>query len=258
MEIEQKKLKEENKKKMEELIKQKDSEYKKKMEELKRSQENELQLKLDALQKENELKHELNEVQKKKMEEDLRTQFQAEYKKQSDLLIQQAKEEKIKLEEEIKKVKTDKKKEIVDKLKDSRSKKVFVLEKSTKVIFDKFVNEYDKIVKDLFGDKNDDEHKIQNYEINIEEYKILLVNLGFMKNEIGENENNDLLIKNSFNNYLNPKEGKIETNKFLVFSLAALGIYKGRDEKIIEHCSNITPKFKPEEEKENEENNNNE
>ena len=62
----------------EELIKQKDSEYKKKMEELKKSQENELQLKLDALQKENELKHELNEVQKKKMEEDLRTQFQAE------------------------------------------------------------------------------------------------------------------------------------------------------------------------------------
>ena len=55
-----------------------------------------------------------------------------------------------------------------------------------------------------------------------------------------------------------PKEGKIETNKFLVFSLAALGIYKGRDEKIIEHCSNITPKFKSEEEKENEENNNNE
>ena len=54
------------------------------------------------------------------------------------------------------------------------------------------------------------------------------------------------------------KERKIETNKFLVFSLAALGIYKGRDEKIIEHCSNITPKFKPEEEKENEENNNNE
>ena len=151
-----------------------------------------------------------------------------------------------------------KKKKNEDKLKDSRNKKVFVLEKSTKVIFDKFVNEYDKIVKDLFGDKNDDDHKIQNYEINIEEYKILLVNLGFMKNEIGENENNDLLIKNSFNNYLNPKEGKIETNKFLVFSLAALGIYKGRDEKIIEHCSNITPKFKPEEEKENEENNNNE
>ena len=43
-----------------------------------------------------------------------------------------------------------------------------------------------------------------------------------MKNEIGENENNDLLIKNSFNNYLNPKEGKIETNKFLIFKISLL------------------------------------
>ena len=44
------------------------------------------------------------------MEEDLRTQFQAEYKKQSDLLIQQAKEEKIKLNKKM----TDAIKEILN------------------------------------------------------------------------------------------------------------------------------------------------
>ena len=200
----------------------------------------------------------LAEEKLKTPKETLNQKQKAEIKKMTKKEMQDLTEKLYKEGETFKINREKKEKEIVDKLKDSRNKKVFVLEKSTKVIFDKFVNEYDKIVKDLFGDKNDDEHKIQNYEINIEEYKILLVNLGFMKNEIGENENNDLLIKNSFNNYLNPKEGKIETNKFLVFSLAALGIYKGRDEKIIEHCSNITPKFKPEEEKENEKNNNNE
>ena len=39
----------------------------------------------------------------------------------------------------------------------------------------------------------------------------------------------------------------------MAFCLAVLGIYKGKDEKIIEPSSRITPKLKPEEElKENE------
>ena len=38
------------------------------------------------------------------------------------------------------------------------------------------------------------------------------------------------LIKESFNKYLKPKDDKIDTYSFLVFGLAALGIYKGNDE----------------------------
>ena len=147
-------------------------------------------------------------------------------------------------------------KEIFDKIKDSRNKNTFVLEKSTKVIFDKFVNEYDKIVNELFGSKDDEnktsEEKNKNYEINYEEYKKLLNNLCFIKSDINENETEKNKIDSSFNVYLTPKDGKIDTNKFLSFCLAALGIYKGKDEKIIEHASKITPKLKPEEEKENE------
>ena len=147
-------------------------------------------------------------------------------------------------------------KEIFDKIKDSRNKNTFVLEKSTKVIFDKFLNEYDKIVNELFGSKDDEnktsEEKNKNYEINYEEYKKLLNNLCFIKSDINENETEKNKIDSSFNVYLTPKEGKIDTNKFLSFCLAALGIYKGKDEKVIEHSSKITPKLKPEEEKENE------
>ena len=93
------------------------------------------------------------------------------------------------------------------------------------------------------------EENYKNYEINYEEYKKLLNQLGFIKSDITENENEKNKINSSFNDYLNPKDGKIDTNKFLAFCLAALGIYKGKDEKIIEHNSKITPKFKPEEDK---------
>ena len=126
-----------------------------------------------------------------------------------------------------------KEKELVNKLKDNRNKKNFVLEKSTKVIFDKFVSVYDKIVNELFDKENqnnvDEKHK--NYEIDIKEYKTLLNNLGFLKSDITDNEKNDKLVENSFYNYLTPIEGKINTDKFLIFCLAALGIYKGKDEK---------------------------
>ena len=149
-------------------------------------------------------------------------------------------------------------KEIFDKLKDSRNKKNFVLEKSTKVIFDKFINEYDKIVNELFNGDNTEQKNNKNYEINYDEYKQLLNNLGFIKsdninNNTKENENVKNKIDISFNDYLKPKDGKIDTDKFLTFCLAVLGIYKGKDEKILEPSSRITPKLKPEEElKENE------
>ena len=149
-------------------------------------------------------------------------------------------------------------KEIFDKLKDSRNKKNFVLEKSTKVIFDKFINEYDKIINELFNGDNTEQKNNKNYEINYDEYKQLLNNLGFIKsdninNNTKENENVKNKIDISFNEYLKPKDGKIDTDQFLAFCLAVLGIYKGKDEKIIEPLSRITPKLKPEEElKENE------
>ena len=38
------------------------------------------------------------------------------------------------------------------------------------------------------------------------------------------------LAKESFYNYLKPNEDKIDIHSFLVFGLAALGIYKGNDE----------------------------
>ena len=149
-----------------------------------------------------------------------------------------------------------KEKELVNKLKDNRNKKNFVLEKSTKVIFDKFVSVYDKIVNELFDkdNQNNNEEKHKNYEIDIKEYKMLLNNLGFLKSDITDNEKNDKLVENSFNNYLTPIEGKINTDKFLIFCLAALGIYKGKDEKIMEHFSKITNKIKPEEENQEKEN----
>ena len=145
-----------------------------------------------------------------------------------------------------------KKKELIDKIKNDKNKYNFVLEKSTKVLFEKFLNEYDKVINDLFGnDKINTENK--NYEIDLKEYKMLLNNLSFIKSTEEDIENNNIIEK-SFNYYLNPKEGKIDTNKFLAFCLAALGIYKGNDEKVIEHSSKITPKLKPieEEEEENE------
>ena len=143
-----------------------------------------------------------------------------------------------------------KEKELVNKLKDNRNKKNFVLEKSTKVIFDKFVSVYDKVVNDLFNNDNENsiEEKRKNYDIDKNQYKMLLINLGFLKSDITDNEKNDSLIENSFNNYLAPIEGKINTDKFLIFCLAALGIYKGKDEKVLEHFSKITQKIKTEEE----------
>jgi hypothetical protein len=111
-------------------------------------------------------------------------------------------------------------------------------------------------VNDLFGNDNQNniEEKRKNYDIDKNQYKMLLINLGFLKSDITDNEKNDSLIENSFNNYLAPIEGRINTDKFLTFCLAALGIYKGKDEKVLEHFSKITQKIKTEEENQEKEN----
>ena len=93
-------------------------------------------------------------------------------------------------------------------------------EKSNKVLLDKFISYYDKVLIELFNRNN-------NFEIGFDEYKLILNNMGCI------NPNSPLdeqLIKESFNKYLKPKEDKIDTYSFLVFGLAALGIYKGNDE----------------------------
>ena len=120
----------------------------------------------------------------------------------------------------------------------------FVLLKSKKVLFDKFMSNYKKVMADLF-DKTD------NFQINFDEYKNVLTHLGFIRNNSPMTEN---LVKESFNNYLKPTEEKIDTNSFLLFALAVLGIYKGNDEKIEEHSSKVSL-VKPEEEKEDNVNN---
>jgi hypothetical protein len=120
----------------------------------------------------------------------------------------------------------------------------FVLLKSKKVLFDKFMSNYKKVMTDLF-DKTD------NFQINFDEYKNVLTHLGFIRNNSPMTEN---LVKESFNNYLKPTEEKIDTNSFLLFALAVLGIYKGNDEKIEEHSSKVSL-VKPEEEKEDNGNN---
>ena len=128
-------------------------------------------------------------------------------------------------------------KEQIDKMK-KLEKNDFVLEKSKKVLFEKFITNYENILEDLF-DKKD------NFQINYDEYKNILNNLGFIRNNTNTIEN---LIKESFNNYLKPNEEKIDTYAFLIFALAALGIYKGNDEIIEEHSSKVTI-LKTEEEK---------
>ena len=98
-------------------------------------------------------------------------------------------------------------------------KEELISEKSNKVLLDKFISHYDKVLLELFN-KND------NFQIGFDEYKLILNNMGCI------NPNSPLdeqLIKESFK-YLKVNEDKIDTHAFLVFGLAALGIYKGNDE----------------------------
>ena len=96
----------------------------------------------------------------------------------------------------------------------------FISEKSIKVLLDKFISNYEKILSELFNKNN-------NFQISLDEYKLILHNMGC----INPNSHiDDELIKESFTKYLKPNEDKIDTYAFLTFGLAALGIYKGNDE----------------------------
>ena len=96
----------------------------------------------------------------------------------------------------------------------------FISEKSNKVLLDKFISYYEKVMFQIFNRNN-------NFQINFDEYKLILNSFGCINpNSQIDNE----LVKESFNKYLRPKEDKIDTYAFLIFGLSALGIYKGNDE----------------------------
>ena len=129
--------------------------------------------------------------------------------------------------ETFKKNRKIKEQEQIDKIK-KLEKNDFVLQKSKKVLFDKFISIYETTLNDLFNKKG-------NFQINYDEYKNVLNSLGFIKSY----SNNENLVKESFNS-LKPQDDKIDTYSFLIFALAALGIYKGNDEKVEEHSSKVT------------------
>ena len=130
--------------------------------------------------------------------------------------------------EQFKNKREQKEKEEKNKLRNVE-KNNFLLDNSKKVLFDKFKTKYENILEKLFGQKD-------NFEINFEQYKTLLVSLGFIKENSSLNEN---LVQDSFDIYLKQCNGVIETYSFLIFGLALLGIFKGNDEKFIEHLANV-------------------
>ena len=110
------------------------------------------------------------------------------------------------------------KEKIIKDMKSNREE--FASEKTNKVLLDKFISYCNKVFMEIFN-RND------NFQISLDEYKIILANMGCI------NPNSQLdesLVKESFYNYLKPNEDKVDIHSFLVFGLAALGIYKGNDE----------------------------
>ena len=91
---------------------------------------------------------------------------------------------------------------------------------SNKVLLSKFLNYYDKKLMEIFNRKD-------NFQINIDEYKMILMNMGCINPNL---QSDEVLIKESFFNILRPKDDKIDTYSLLLFCLAALGIYTGNDE----------------------------
>ena len=106
-------------------------------------------------------------------------------------------------------------------LKDMNSnKEEFISEKTNKVLLNKFISYYEKILLETFN-RND------NFQICLDEYKLILNNMGCIN---PNSQIDEELVKESFYKYLKPVEEKIDTHAFLVFGLTALGIYKGNDE----------------------------
>jgi len=96
----------------------------------------------------------------------------------------------------------------------------YISDNSNKVLLSKFLNYYDKKLMEIFNRKD-------NFQINIDEYKLILMNMGCINPNL---QSDEVLIKESFFNILKQKDDKIDTYSLLLFCLAALGIYTGNDE----------------------------
>ena len=110
------------------------------------------------------------------------------------------------------------KEKIIKDMKSNREE--FASDKTNKVLLDKFISYCNKIFMEVFN-RND------NFQVSLDDYRLILSNMGCI------NPNSQLdegLVKESYYNYLKPTEDKIDIHSFLVFGLAALGIYKGNDE----------------------------
>ena len=86
--------------------------------------------------------------------------------------------------------------------------------------------------------KNVDENN--NIKLSFEQYVELLKDLGWAKEKQGE----EALIRESFCKYLNPENNTISSYSFLVFALAAIGVYKGNDNKTDNITTLIKGRFK--------------
>ena len=118
------------------------------------------------------------------------------------------------------KFKENKDKLTKEKLKKEMTQEDYISYNSNKVLLTKFLNYYKKILTEIFN-------RSDNFQINIDEYKRILNNMGCINPNL---QSDEILIKESFFNILNPKEDKIETDSLLLFCLAALGIYKGNED----------------------------
>ena len=134
--------------------------------------------------------------------------------KQAKNLINKLYKERITLKE-------NKEKRQQESIRKETSQDEHISENSNKVLLTKFLNYYNKILMDIFN-RND------NFQVNIDEYKLILHNMGCINPNL---QSDEALIKESFFNILNPKDDKIDTYTLLLFCLAALGLYKGNDDK---------------------------
>ena len=134
--------------------------------------------------------------------------------KQAKNLINKLYKERITLKE-------NKEKRQQESIRKETSQDEHISENSNKVLLTKFLNYYNKILMDMFN-RND------NFQVNIDEYKLILHNMGCINPNL---QSDEALIKESFFNILNPKDDKIDTYTLLLFCLAALGLYKGNDDK---------------------------
>ena len=137
-------------------------------------------------------------------------------KKQATNLINKLYKERLTLKE-------NKEKKIEERILKETSQDEHISENSNIVLLTKFLNYYNNTLQKIFN-RND------NFQINIDEYKLILQHMGCINPNL---QSDEALVKESFFNILNPKDDKIDTYTLLLFCLAALGIYKGNDEKKI-------------------------